>query len=128
VSPLGACGFDSRPRHFQAVLLVLAILAAIFWLSTPWSYLAVVAAAAVEIAELGLFVWYSRRRGATTGAEALPGLLGTVVEACRPLGQIRVDGELWRARCDEGADPGETVVVESLGDDLTLIVRRESPI
>ena len=84
------------------MLLLLAILAAIFWLPAPWSYLAVGAAAVYELAELGVFIWYS------------------------PVGQIRVDGELWRARCEEGADPGETVEVEQLGPDLTLIVRRRS--
>jgi membrane protein implicated in regulation of membrane protease activity len=109
------------------LLLVLALIAAIFWLPAPWGYLAVIGAAVVEIAEVGVFIWYSKRRRATTGAEALPGLRGTVVEACRPTGQIRVDGELWRAFCEEGADPGEAVVVESLGPDLTLIVKRDSP-
>jgi membrane protein implicated in regulation of membrane protease activity len=110
------------------VLLVISILAAIFLLPAPWSYLTVIAAAVFEIAEVAAFIWYSKRRRATTGVEALPGMVGTVVEACRPVGQIRVAGELWRAHCEEGADPGERVVVESLGDDLTLIVRRKSPI
>jgi membrane protein implicated in regulation of membrane protease activity len=120
VSPLGARGSTPAP----GMLLLLAILAAVFWLPSPWGLVAVVAAAVYELVEVGFFVWYSRRRGATTGAEALPGSTGRVVETCRPLGMIRVDCELWRARCDEGADPGETVVVESLGPDLTLIVRR----
>jgi membrane protein implicated in regulation of membrane protease activity len=109
------------------VLLVLAILAAIFLLPSPWSYIAVIAAAVVELAELGLFVWYSKRRRATTGVDALAGARGVVVQACRPVGQIRVVGELWRARCEAGADPGEAVVVESLGPDLTLFVHRDSP-
>lgn len=109
------------------MLLVLAILAAIFLLPTPWGLVAVVAAAVLEVAELGVFVWYSRRRRATTGAEALPGTVGIVVQPCRPLGQIRVAGELWRAHCEGGADRGETVIVESLGPELTLIVKR-SPI
>jgi membrane protein implicated in regulation of membrane protease activity len=109
------------------VLLFLALIAAIFFLPTPWSYIAVIVAGIVEVVEVGVFIWYSKRRRATTGAEALPGRRGTVVQPCRPTGQIRVDGELWRASCDEGADPGETVVVESLGADLTLIVRRDSP-
>jgi membrane protein implicated in regulation of membrane protease activity len=108
------------------MLLLLAILAAVFWLPTPWSFVAVVAAAAVEVAELAVFIWYSRRRRATTGAEALPGTIGVVVQPCRPIGQIRVAGELWRARCEEGADPGDTVVVESLGPDLMLIVHRRA--
>jgi membrane protein implicated in regulation of membrane protease activity len=106
------------------MLLLLAILAAIFWLPSPWSYVAVAGAAVYEVAELAVLVWYSRRRRATTGAEALPGSVGIVVVPCRPLGQIRVAGELWRARCEEGADPGENVVVEALGPDLTLLVRR----
>jgi membrane protein implicated in regulation of membrane protease activity len=108
------------------VLLLLALLAAIFLLPAPWSYVAVIAAAIIEIAEVKLFLWYSRRRRATTGAEALAGMVGTVVEACRPIGQIRVDGELWRARCEGGADPGDTVVVEKLEPGLTLLVRRSS--
>jgi membrane protein implicated in regulation of membrane protease activity len=108
------------------VLLLLAILAAIFLLPAPWNYLAVIAAAIVELAEVRIFLWYSRRRGATTGAEALVGQQGRVVEACRPLGQIRVVGELWRARCEDGADPGDRVVVDELGPDLTLFVRRVS--
>lgn len=125
---MGACGFDSRPRHSRtALLLVLALIAAVFWLSPPWSYLAVIAAGVWEVIEVTIFVWYSKRRRARTGAEALPGLRGTVVEACRPTGQIRVVGELWRATCEEGADPGDTVVVESLGANLTLIVKRDSP-
>jgi membrane protein implicated in regulation of membrane protease activity len=106
------------------MLLVLALLAAIFWLPAPWSYVAVAAAAVYEVGEVGVLIWYSRRRRATTGVEALPGTVGTVVAPCRPVGQIRVLGELWRARCDEGADLGDTVVVESLGPDLTLIVHR----
>jgi membrane protein implicated in regulation of membrane protease activity len=113
--------------HTAQLLFILAVIAAILWLPAPWSYLVVIGAALVEIAEVGVFIWYSKRRRVTTGAEALPGRRGTVVEACRPTGQIRIDGELWRARCDDFADSGETVVVESLGPGLTLIVKRDSP-
>jgi membrane protein implicated in regulation of membrane protease activity len=109
------------------MLLLLALVAAIFWLPTPWGVAAVVGAALWEIAEVGLFVWYSRRRKASIGAEALPGATGTVVVACRPLGQVRVAGELWRARCEEGADAGERVVVEALAPELELLVRRAHP-
>jgi membrane protein implicated in regulation of membrane protease activity len=108
------------------VLLLLAILAAIFLLPSPWSYVAVIAAAVVEVVEVKIFLWYSRRRGATTGAEALVGEEGRVVQACRPVGQIRVVGELWRARCEDGADPGDSVVVDELWPDLTLLVHRVS--
>jgi membrane protein implicated in regulation of membrane protease activity len=108
------------------VLLVLAVLAAIFWLPTPWGIAAVAAATVVEIAEVGFWVWLSRRRRIATGAEALPGARGVVTAACRPEGQVRVLGELWRARCEEGADPGDEIVVERLDPELLLIVRRAS--
>ena len=41
--------------------------------------------------------------------------------ACRPEGQVRIKGELWQARCEAGADVGDTVRVERL-DGLTLVV------
>jgi membrane-bound serine protease (ClpP class) len=53
--------------------------------------------------------------------EALIGAEARVVEACRPLGRVWVHGELWRARCDRGADVGERVRVLAL-DELTLVV------
>ncbi len=106
------------------MLLILALLAAIFWLPMPWGVIVVIVAAVWEIAEVSFFVWYSKRRRAAIGVETLPGSTGTVVVACRPLGQVRVEGELWGARCEEGADPGDRIVVEALGPDLTLLVRR----
>ena len=106
------------------MLLVLAVLAAIFWLPPGWGIAAVVAATVVEVAEVGFWVWLSRRRRVATGAEALPGARGVVTVACRPEGQVRVLGEIWRARCEEGADPGDEIVVERLEPELLLIVRR----
>jgi membrane-bound serine protease (ClpP class) len=103
------------------VLLVVAILAAIFWLPSPWGIAAVVGATAFELAEIALFVWVSKRRRATTGAEALVGAIAVAVTRCEPEGQVRVEGELWRAVCTEGARPGDRVVVEHV-DGLTLIV------
>ena len=108
------------------MLLLIAIVVAVLWLPTGWGIALVAAATVVELAEAGFWVWFSRRRKAVTGAEALPGRSGLVVATCRLVGQVRVDGELWRARCDEGADVGETVVVERLDPELTLVVRRET--
>ena len=104
------------------MLLVLAIIAAILWLPSPWGVVAVIGAAAVELAEIGVYVWYSKRRRATTGAEGLMGALAVAVTPCEPEGHVRVQGELWRATCAEGAQPGDRVVVERIDGDLTLIV------
>ena len=106
------------------MLLVLAILAAVFWLPTGWGIAVVAAATVIEVAEVGFWFWLSRRRKAVTGAEALPGAGGVVVVPCRPEGQVRVLGELWRARCEKGADVGDEVVVERLAPELVLIVTR----
>ncbi len=106
------------------MLLVLAIAAAILWVPSPWGLVLVVAAAVFEIAEAGFWLWLSKRRRPVAGAEALVGAEGHVVAACRPYGQVRVGGELWRARCDDGASVGEEIVVDGLEDNLTLRVRR----
>jgi membrane-bound ClpP family serine protease len=68
------------------------------------------------------------RLRARTGAEALVGHVGVVRQAPAPLGQILVDGALWRARpCWEEDDKtlrvGDHVVVERVSG-LTLSVRR----
>jgi membrane-bound serine protease (ClpP class) len=104
------------------VLFVLAVVAAILWIDGPWAWVLVGVAAVVEIGESFLWVWWSRRRRSTVGAEAMIGRQAVVVLPCRPEGQVRIDGELWQARCDQGADPGQNVTVEAL-EGLTLVVR-----
>ncbi|HET7855784.1 MAG TPA: NfeD family protein [Gaiellaceae bacterium] len=107
------------------MLLVLAIVVAVLWLPTGWGIALVTAAALVELGEAGFWIWLSRRRKAVTGAEALVGSRAVVVRDCRPDGQVRVDGELWRARCADGAGVGDEVVVERLDADLTLVVAKD---
>jgi membrane-bound serine protease (ClpP class) len=69
------------------------------------------------------------RRRARCGAEGLIGHVGVVRRPLNPVGQVAIDGELWRARrcwgeADEPApNEGDPVVVNQvLG--LTLSVRR----
>lgn len=104
------------------MLLVIAIVAALFWLPPAWGIAAVLLAGVVELAEIGVWIWYSKRRRATTGAEGLVGAIGVAVTPLDSDGQVRVEGELWRAVCAEGAERGERVVVEGLQGGLTLIV------
>lgn len=98
--------------------VVLAVLGVV---PSPWSYVLVLTAAVVEIAETGFWVWLSRRRRVQAGVETLIGSTAVVVSPCAPLGQVRVQGELWQARCAAGAAPGERVVVRDR-DGLTLLV------
>ena len=101
-----------------------AILLAIYVLPAPWGVIAVVGAAVVEAAETAFWFWLSRRRKVQAGAETLIGARGVVSSACRPDGQVRVQGELWSATCADGADPDDEVRVVAR-DGLVLTVERE---
>jgi membrane-bound serine protease (ClpP class) len=89
----------------------------------PWGLALIVGAAIVEVAESLFWIWLSKRRRAAVGAEALVGETARVERACRPVGQVRLHGERWQARCEEGADEGEDVRITGLNG-LTLIVER----
>jgi membrane-bound serine protease (ClpP class) len=101
--------------------LVTAILLAMFVLPHPWGAAAIVGGGLIEVAESVFWFRWSRRRRAQVGAETLIGARATVATACAPYGQVRVKGELWRARCDAGASEGATVVIVAR-DGLTLVV------
>jgi membrane-bound ClpP family serine protease len=105
------------------VILLGAILLAVFVLPVEYAVPVVIVGAIVEVGETFFWVWYSRRRRAQVGAETLIGELAEVVTRCAPLGQVRLQGEIWRARCEEGAERGEQVRVTAL-DELTLVVER----
>jgi membrane protein implicated in regulation of membrane protease activity len=101
--------------------LVVAILLAIYVLPTSWGIVVVSGAVVLEIGETWFWYWLSHRRRASVGVESLVGMRARVVISCRPTGQVRVAGELWQARCAEGADPGEVVDIVAV-DRLTLLV------
>ena len=105
------------------MLLLGAILLAVFVLPDPWDLPVILLAAVVEVGETAFWLWYSRRRRAQMGPETMIGATAQVVTPCRPLGQVRVQGELWRARCEAGADVGEEVRILAL-EGLTLVVER----
>jgi membrane protein implicated in regulation of membrane protease activity len=103
------------------VLLVISILLALFVLPSPWGLVAVAVGACLEIAETGLFLWWSQRRRAAVGVESLVGKSGVTVSDLWPEGQVKVAGEIWKARCDGGCDAGTAVVVRGV-DGLLLEV------
>jgi len=92
-------------------------------LPPAWGVAVILAGMTIEIGEAAVWIRLSRRaRPAIGGVETLIGADGMAATACRPEGQVRVRGELWRAVCRDGVDAGEPVVVESLTG-LTLRVR-----
>jgi membrane-bound serine protease (ClpP class) len=119
------------------VLTLIALLLALLFLPSPWGVIVVVCAAIFDLIETGVFVWWSRRRRRRTtpsvGTETIVGRNGVTIAWVGPsragqTGQVRVDGEIWRARSDEPIDAGTSVTVLSV-DGLTLDVapRAETP-
>ena len=104
--------------------LLLAVLLAFFVLPWPWGLIAIAGGLAVETVELTWGLRLARRWKPGTGAEAMIGKEARVVARCRPLGQVKVHGELWQARCVEGADIGQKVQIEAI-EGLMLVVRRK---
>jgi membrane-bound serine protease (ClpP class) len=103
-----------------AVLIFLAI-ALLLVLSSPWNLIAFLAVIPFWVLELLGWNRTVKRRRRVVGAETLIGRDAVVISPCRPRGQVRLDGEIWAARCDAGAVDGESVRVVGR-DRLTLIV------
>ena len=102
------------------MLIILAIVLLIL-LPWPWSIVGFVVVTVLWVGELFLWNRSMRGRSKKTGPQTLVGKHGTIVSASRPAGQVRVEGEIWAARCEGGASIGDTVHVVAV-DGLTLVV------
>jgi len=111
------------------MILLIAILLAVFVLPSPWNVVAIVVGCLLEIGEVVVLRNWSKRMGKrakpTTGAEAMIGKVAEVTEECRPTGTVKLNGELWEARCAAGAAGGDKVIVDEV-DGLTLVVSPKS--
>ena len=105
------------------VALTIALILGILFVPWPWSLLVIFGGVIIEVGEVVWGLRLARRWKPKTGAEAMIGEKAEVVARCSPTGQVRVRGELWQARCDEGAEPGEQVRIERI-EGLTLVVTR----
>jgi membrane protein implicated in regulation of membrane protease activity len=103
------------------MLLIGAIALAVFVLPPVLGVIAIAAGIVIEVAEVAFWVRFLRRYRVRTGAEGLIGAAAEVIEACDPRGRVRLRGEIWHARCDEGAGVGDRVTVTGV-DGLTLEV------
>jgi membrane-bound serine protease (ClpP class) len=68
------------------------------------------------------FALRARRAPRVTGAQALIGRRAVVVDALRPRGRVRLDGEVWNAEAARHVEVGAEVVVIGV-EGLTLRVR-----
>lgn len=103
------------------MLFLIALLLALFVLPSPWGVITVVVAIAIDLVEVGVGIWYSKRRKAKVGASALVGLTGVALDSLGPEGQVRINGEIWRAHCGVGCAAGTPIVVRAV-EGLTLEV------
>jgi len=108
------------------VLFLIALLLAIFLLPSPWGFIVVACALVVDVLEVSVGLWYSKRRRATVGTDALVGVTAVAIDDLFPEGQVKVNGEIWRARCEAGCDAGAAVVVRAVNG-LTLEVEPATP-
>jgi membrane-bound ClpP family serine protease len=90
-----------------------------------WAIALLAGTATLETSQTVFWLWYSQRRAVQVGAETMIGRVVEAAEECRPYGLVRIQGELWRARCGEGAARGERVRIVGR-DGLTLEVEREA--
>src|SRR5262245_46111058 len=104
------------------MLLVGAIVLALFVLPPGFGIAAVSLGIVIELAEVGLWVRFLRRYRVRTGVEGLIGSSAQVIEACDPEGRVRLRGEIWRARCRARVEVGERVTVTAV-DGLTIEVQ-----
>jgi membrane protein implicated in regulation of membrane protease activity len=102
---------------------MLIFLAVLLLLLLPWPWNLIVFLVIVPLWVLELFGWNRKvkNRRKVVGAETLIGKEAVVTTDCHPKGQVRLDGEIWEARCDPGAAVGDHVRVIGR-DDLVLVV------
>lgn len=87
------------------MIAVLGIVIGLVVVPDPWTLPVIGGAFVLEGIETYVARRITRRLGPPrVGPERLIGQTGRVVAPCRPLGRVRVRGELWQARCAAGAD------------------------
>jgi membrane-bound serine protease (ClpP class) len=102
-------------------MLIFLAVALLLILSPPWNLIAFLVLLPLWVLEL--FGWNrtTKRHRKAVGAETLIGRKAVVSEPCRPVGQVRLDGEIWEARCEAGASTGDRVRITGR-QRLTLVV------
>jgi len=101
------------------MLIILAI-ALLLLLPSPWSFVGFFVVFGLWLVELLLWNRTVKHRRKAVGAQTLIGREAVVSAPCRPIGQVRLDGEIWAARCNAGASPGDRVRV--IGRERLMLV------
>ena len=109
------------------MIIIITLILALIFLPWPWDLVAILAAAVFEVSLAVFGSGYSRRRRAQVGVQTMVGTLGEALTTLAPRGQVKIDGEIWEARAEQGVRAGDTVRVTRV-DGLTLEVEQaEAP-
>ena len=103
------------------MVLVVGIVLALVFLGWPWNAVVFAAAALCEVGVNVAQVRWTRKQRARVGVETLIGEAAVVLTPLEPDGQVKVNGEIWRARCDRFLPRGAAVRIRTV-DGLTLEV------
>jgi len=95
-------------------------------LDGPLRWVVIAVGALVEVGEATFMLRWSRRARPAVGVEALVGRRAVAATPCVPDGQVRIDGEIWAARCTDGCREGEAVTVTGV-EGITLVVSHDVP-
>ena len=102
--------------------LIIGVIVAFIFFDWPWRGVILAAFLLFDVFEI--YVWLRwRKKRSITGAEAIVGQRGQALTHLNPQGQIRLNGQTWKAMAPGGAMAGDEVEVEAT-QDLTLHVRR----
>lgn len=102
--------------------MIIGIIIAFAFFDWPWR--AAILAAFVLFDVLEIYVWLRwRKKKSVTGAEGIIGARGTALTDLNPKGQVRLNGQTWKALAPEGASKGDHIEVEAT-QGLQLTVRR----
>ena len=106
-------------------MLILLAIVLLLVLPSPWNVVGFLVVIPLWILEL--FGWNRtvKHRRKAVGAQTLIGKDAVVTTPCRPLGQVRLNGEIWAARCEVGASAGDQVRV--IGRDKLILVVEPVP-
>lgn len=106
------------------MILVTGIIIGVFVVPDAWTIPVIAVAVVLEVSETLFTFWWSRRAPPKVGPETLIGATGRVVEPLRPVGRVRVSGEVWQARSEHRIEAGARVRIRGR-DRLTLDVDRQ---
>jgi len=92
---------------------------------SPWAIGSVAATAGAVMLLILTLLLRSRARPVVSGRESMIGSTGAVIDWDGAVGRVRIQGEIWKARSDDGEfRPGARVIVKEV-DGLILVVGPE---